>query len=110
MALTRNREIEYKNFVEWIEHRTGKTVKSWKRESHRLSTLVIFTDNTCTYLDEGMLYETIQFEEIPKSICASCGEEMHVSSWNWKKQCTNTAKLFWEKVRKLYWHRYLKAK
>ena len=106
MALSRNREIFYGNLVEWIEHKTGKTVKSWRREPHRLEELIIFTDGTCTRLQEGMAYDEITFEPIPKSICVSCGEEMHMSEWNWKAQCTNTVKQFWEKVRKLYWHRY----
>src|ERR1051325_7938501 len=111
MALTRNREIRYKDSVEFIEHVTGKTVKSWRRLPERFSTMIIFTDNTCTYLNEGALMDTnIVFEPLPKSICLSCGEEMHISNWNWKAQCQITTKRFWEKVRRLYWHRYSRNK
>lgn len=111
MALTKNREILYKNPVEFIEHKTGKTVKSWQRDYASLRVIFIFTDNTCTYIDEGGLMSmNIVYEPLPKSICVSCGEQAHVSLWDWNGRCEKSLKNFWKKVRKVYWHRYTKNK
>lgn len=111
MALSINKEIQYKNPVEFIEHFTGKTVKSWKRDYASLRIIFIFTDNTYTYVDEGgLISSNIIYEPLPKSICVSCGEDMHISSWDWSGRCEKTLKNFWQKVRKIYWHRYTKSK
>jgi len=111
MAITRNREIRYDNPVDFIEHKTGKIVKSWKHYNDRMQTLIIFTDNTCLELDEGMLISNnLVFNPLPKSICVSCGEEMHISTFDWQGRCKKTLDNFWEKVRKVYWHRYSKSK
>lgn len=111
MAITTRKEIRYRDPVEFIEHKTGKTVKSWRRDLHRFMTLIIFTDNTCLELDEGVLVAAdIVFKPLPKSICISCGEEMHFSKFDWLNRCEVTLRDFWQRARKVYWHRYSKNK
>ena len=112
MALLNNKEIRYGGNIEYIEHLTGKTVKSWRNEIAKLSQTIIFTDNTCLELNpyESIDINNLQFKEIPKSICISCGKDAHASYWDFKGWCDKTTKNFWEQVRKVYWHRYLKNK
>lgn len=47
--------------------------------------------------------------EEPEPPCKSCGK-VHNSKLDFLGRCDNTLKKFWEKVRKLYWHRYAKTK
>ena len=110
MAL-RNREIVYDNDIEYIEHISGKRVKCWKNDPSTLSRHIIFTDNTYYQIREGEEFDPERIEPLPKSFCSSCGEDMHGSGFfNWKNQCEVTVNNFWEKVRKIYWHRYSKNK
>jgi acetone carboxylase gamma subunit len=107
MALTRNRETRYENFVEFVEHKTGKRVLSWGRATDRLCCYIYFTDKTMLEVIEyeGFPDEPV-YKPIPGSICASCGENSHAGYINWKRQCVVTMRNFWERVRKVYWHRY----
>lgn len=108
MALTKNREIHFGDPVEKIEHLTGKTVLSWRREPHRFGFTVFFTDKTMCHIDEGAAFDwaKVEYLRIPTTICASCGQDAHASYWNWKGQCSATTKAFWGKMRKVFWHRY----
>lgn len=110
MGMIPSGQIKYKSPVEFIEHMTGKTVLSWKEDYQSLRTLFTFTDNTCTFVKRGQILtiEPVVFEPLPRAYCASCGETAHISGFNWKSQCDKTVSSFWEKVRKLYWHRYSK--
>jgi hypothetical protein len=108
MALI-NKEIRYNSPVEFIEHKTGKRVKSWKRLLDRMSVMIIFDDNTCVRLDEGGLIDNeIVFEPLPKSYCACCGEEAHIGYFDWAGRCDVFLKRIWGNARKLFWHRYIK--
>ena len=110
MALSTNREIFYKNPIEFLEHKTGKTVLSWRREMQRFGYTVFFTDKTMCHIDEMVPIDWTQIEylQIPSSICISCGQDSHASYWNWKGQCTATVQKFWGNMRKVFWHRYQK--
>lgn len=111
MAIATNKEILYKDPVEFVEHVTGKTVKTWRSLPYKRATLIVFTDNTCCELDEGSLIShEIVCEPLPKSICVSCGQDMHVTKFDWLGRCEATLKRFWERARKVYWHRYSKNK
>ena len=112
MALTRNREISYQSPVEFLEHITGKKVLSWRQEPERMGTVFHFTDKTMLYQDYGSMLEinNIVYEPLPKSICVSCGQDMHFSTFDWRGRCEHSLKHFWERVRKVYWHRYSKTK
>lgn len=108
----KNREIQYDNFVEYIEHLVGKKVLTYKRLPERHATIFLFTDHTSATIDEGVYVanETIKLEPIPKSFCASCGEDMHAGIVDYFGRCEITLKNFWKKARKVYWHRYSKSK
>lgn len=110
MALTTNREVFWGDPIEKIEHLTGKTVLSWRREPHRFGIAVFFTDKTMCYIDEMAPFDwsKVEYLQIPNSICASCGQDAHASYWNWKGQCSATVKAFCLKMRKVFWHRYQK--
>jgi hypothetical protein len=107
-----NRQISYRDPIEYIEHVTGKRIKAYRERPDMYRTQVIFTDNSYIEIDPGMgiEWDKLEYKEIPPSLCVSCGEIAHASIWNWKGQCEVTVKNFWEKARKLYWHRYLKNK
>lgn len=109
-TLTKNREIRYDGgWLEFIEHKTGKRILSWRREMNRLGMSLFFTDNTMLYLEHGDLFpDEPKYEPMPKSICVSCGQDHHATYWNWKGQCTATVSKFWHQVRKVFWHRYQK--
>lgn len=111
MALTTNREIFFGSPIEKVEHLTGKTVLSWRRDMNRFGYTVFFTDKTMCLIDEGAPFdwEKAEYLRIPSSICTSCGQDAHVSYWNWKGQCVATVKNFWLKARKVFWHRYQKT-
>lgn len=109
--MLKNREIIYNDYIEFIEHKTGKRVVSYKRLMDTMQTLIIFTNNTCCYVEDGMsLDDEIVFHPLPKSICSCCGEDSHCGEINWKGQCSIYVRNFWGKVRKIYWHRYSQKK
>ncbi len=112
MARATTREIRYESDIDKIEHLTGKTVKSWRNDYSTLYQIIVFTDNTILRVHpyEGLNVDNLVYEEIPKSICASCGKDAHASYWDFRGWCNVTNKRFWERVRKVYWHRYLKNK
>jgi len=110
MAIAKNREVYYSDPITYVEHKTGKKVKSIVRDYQRMGRWMLFEDKTVLYVEEGAELVFGKYQDYPKSICVSCGEEMHVSSWDWQNRCSVTLKKFWEKVRKVYWHRYLKNK
>jgi len=45
--------------------------------------------------------------EKEKSKCVFCGKKHGPTTFNEKGQCEVYENKFWEKVRKIYWHRYL---
>lgn len=98
------------NWKEIIEHKTGKKIKEWRQLQERYETLIVFTDNTCCYLAAGETLENMVFKPLPKSICVSCGKESHCGKIDELERCEVTLKNFWEKARRLYWHRYSKNK
>ena len=104
-----NKEVSYTDIIERIEHITGKNVKSYKKDYARGGTWILFDDNTCLFNSEGEMLN-LSFQEIPESFCASCGEERHAGFFDCRGWCSVVAKNFWEKVRKLYWHRYSQNK
>ena len=103
-----NREIIHNSPIEFIEHKTGKKVKSWKRLENELRTIIIFTDNTCCYLNPFDSIDEIEFQPMPKSFCACCGEETHYGYFDWAGRCEIYLKRLWEKARKVFWYRYIK--
>lgn len=107
-----DREIHFKNWIEQIEHITGKTVLSWRDDFATVNLIVLFTDKTYCKIHpyESFDVKNLKFERIPESYCASCGKDAHVSFFNWKGWCEVTNKQFWKKARKVYWHRYIKNK
>jgi hypothetical protein len=111
MSALINREIMYNTPIEFIEHLTGKKVKSYKRFLDRNTKIIIFTDNTCIELNDYELIDRkIVFKPIPKSFCACCGEESHIGYFDWNGRCEIYLKNWWKKIRKIYWHRYIKNK
>ena len=112
MALTRDRGIRCESDVEYLEHITGKKVKSWERDYCSNGTNVLFSDGTYTLLQEGQRLDPrdIKYYAIPESYCACCGERAHVGYVDWAGRCEVYLKNFWKKARKVYWYRYLKNK
>jgi hypothetical protein len=110
MALGSNREPFYEDPVAYLEHMTGKKVKSIQRDPGRFGRWVLYTDGTAQYVEEGGMFKVGEFVDPPKSICVSCGEESHFGSWDFAGRCATTMKNLWKKARKVYWHRYLKNK
>lgn len=112
MALAISREIQGKDFLQFIEHSTGKKVLSWREAAGRFGREVYFTDGTMCYLDPYVAFDFTELEymQIPKSICVSCGEEAHVSSFDRFGRCQNRLTEFYKNMRKVYWHRYSKNK
>ena len=109
MAISLNREIVYKNWIEFIEHKTGKIIKTWRQDPCKDSRTIIFMDNTSIDINEcEPIPETFNFKPIPKNYCASCGEISHSSYFDFLGRCETTLKRFWKKARKVYWYRYLK--
>ncbi len=110
MAIATNKEIYYRDIFERVEHQTGKKLRSWKRDHSSMMIYFLFEDNSIGVIQEDVAFgggiEDIDLRDIPKSFCASCGEEWHVSSFDWQGRCNVSVKKFWEKVRKIYWHRY----
>lgn len=109
MAITRNRQIIYESLPAIIEHKTGKRVRSWKSDQSSMSIFILFEDGSMGVIENG--YDEvldIQPYEVPKSFCASCGEEWHVSKFDWNGRCETRLRNFWKKARKVYWHRYIK--
>lgn len=112
MALATSREIKGKEFLEFIEHSTGKKVLSWREAVGRIGREIYFTDGTMCYIDPHSAYDftALEYMEIPKSICISCGEEMHVGSFDRHGRCENKLTEFYKNMSKVYWHRYSKNK
>lgn len=114
MALTQSREIYYVNFIERLEHITGKKVLSWHKVPHKLAHEIYFTDKTMLELRQGDELQAdpknIEYKRIPASICVSCGEDAHASTFDRLGRCSNLQRGFWSNVRKVYWHRYLKSR
>lgn len=115
MALTESRRLHYRDWIHRIEHHTSKKVLSWEQCYNRFGFDIYFTDETALYLAEGEALpdnpEELEYKPLPGSICVSCGEKRHGASvWNWKGQCSLTVKTFWEKARKVFWHRHLQAR
>ena len=105
MAINLNREISYENSIEYIEHITQRKVLSIKQDNASFRKLVVFTDGTCLYIEQG-----VNIEPLPKSICASCGEDSHCGCLDFAGRCEVKLKKIWESAKKCYWHRYLKNK
>lgn len=112
MALATNYQIPPKDFVEYLEHSTRKKILSWRMAPHRFGREVFFTDKTMCFISEGeyLDFSRIKYLEIPKSICVSCGEEMHAGAIDKYGRCENKLTEFYKNVRKVYWHRYSKNK
>lgn len=112
MAVTTSKEIVYRDQVDFIEHVTGKKVLSWRHAMERAGTIFHFTDKTMMFVDYGGMIdmENIVYEPLPRTVCLSCGGDMHAGYFDWKGRCEHTVKHFWERVRKVYWHRYSKNK
>ena len=112
MALATNRQIPQKDFASYIEHITRKKILSWRESAGRFGREVFFTDNTMCYIDDGSMFDwsNIEYLQIPKSICRSCGEEMHFGAIDEYGRCENKLTEFYKNVRKVYWHRYSKDK
>ncbi len=111
MAIATNKEIYYRDIFERVEHQTGKKLRSWKRDQSSLMIYFLFEDGSIGAIQEGFIFdggiEDIDLRDIPKSFCTSCGEEWHVSGFDWQGRCETSVRNFWKKVRKIYWHRYL---
>jgi NADH pyrophosphatase NudC (nudix superfamily) len=104
-----NREIKY-DFIQYVEQKTGKKVRSYYRHDNMYVTKIFFEDNTEAAIREWEGFDNY-FEITPvKRFCVSCGEEMHISEFDWKGRCSTTIKNFWNKFRKIYWHRYSKTR
>lgn len=111
MAIATSREVYYANFAKYIEHQTGKKLKSWKRDHASLLIYFLFEDGSIGAIREGGSFDQIfDVRDMPKSFCVSCGEEWHASTFDWQGRCQTSVKNFWQKVRKVYWHRYSKNK
>ena len=80
MAITINKEIKYDSPTDFIEHLTGKTVKSYKRLMNENYKVFIFTDNTAIKVEEGQEVDldNLVFTPIPKSFCSSCQYLHHI--------------------------------
>lgn len=100
--------------LDYVEHKTGKKVRSWKRDDASLNIFFLFEDGTMGAVREGMMIDgplpEIHPYEVPKTFCTSCGEEWHAATFDWQGRCGVSVKNFWNKVRKVYWHRYIKNK
>lgn len=112
MALATNYQIQQKDFVEYIEHTTRKKILSWRHSPGRFGREVYFTDSTAIFVEEGTYFDfsRIEYLEMPKSICISCGEEAHCGKFDRHGRCENKLTEFYKNVRKVYWHRYSKNK
>lgn len=115
MAIASNREIYYENMFKYVEHKTGKKLRSWKKDQCSLKIFFLFEDGSMGVIEEGMMIDgdipEIKAYDIPKSFCASCGEEWHqASQFDWQGRCAVSLKKYWNNVRKVYWHRYIKNK
>jgi hypothetical protein len=110
MATSVIKPIRYDNPVAYIEHVTGKTVRSFKQELGRFGYVALFTDDTYCFIDDGGYFDWRNIEYRPasdlKSFCASCGGDSHVSSFDWRGWCNHKVAQFWRRARKVYWHRY----
>ncbi len=108
-----NREVSYPNFLTYVEHVTGKKIRSYEYDYMRACTNILFDDETMIRVREGEALDEnhIVYERPTGYFCVSCGERSHgACEFDWRGWCTTTVSKFSEKVRKLYWHRYLKNK
>ena len=111
--LINNREVSYPTFFVYLEHVTGKKVRSYERSYNSRRIQVLFTDETMISLGEGEALnpDHLVYERPLGYFCVSCGERSHgACEYDWRGWCTTTVKNFSEKMRKVYWHRYLKNK
>lgn len=99
------------NPFQYIEHVTGKKVIGIKDYPEKFGRLVIFEGNLCCFVEEGsrLDWRNVKYEMLPYGICSSCGEPDHFSEWN-RRGCSVTNNRFWDKVKRVYWHRYIKNK
>lgn len=110
MAQIRSREVSNRLFEEQVFHQTGKRVRSWMRNATSFTTSILFEDGTEGIVAEGERFsEVMQLPEV-KRFCVSCGQDMHFASFDWMGRCNHTVRHFWEKVRRVYWHRYSRNK
>ena len=108
---TNNDKYTPQDHIQYIEHTTGKKVLKVVNDPARMGRMVVFTDETCCWVEGGSMFDwkNVNYEKIPESICSSCGEPAHFTGWN-KRGCNVSNNRFWDKVRKIYWHRYSKSK
>ncbi len=107
-----NRYSTQRKIIKNIEYYTGKKIKSIRKDDCRDGRNVLFEDGTEGFVpSHGNMInsDTIRHERV-KHFCPSCGGEHHGGGLNWKKQCSVTVGKFWDKVRKLYWHRQGQSK
>jgi hypothetical protein len=92
-----------------LEHYWNKKLRSYERSYSTLSWIFLFEDGTEGELREGEEITAMRWREKPESFCLSCGESLHVGTFDRLGRCENSLKLFWEKVRKVFCHRRSKA-
>lgn len=106
-----NKEIIYNSGIDHIEHLTGKKVLSWEENNYKDSISIYFTDGTQLELRQGYEFpKNPEYKKITEGICISCGEHSHCGYIDGLGRCSITVKNFWNKVRKIFWHRYLNNK
>lgn len=94
-----------------IYRHTGKVAVGVAYSPNTLGIHVLFEDGMEGFLTEGDSIDGIQIREKPKHFCASCGEEDHgPGTFDQLGRCHISKGRFWEKVRRLFWHRHSKGK
>ena len=93
-----------------IEHTSGKKViDSYSSFNSKLITYILEGGDAVQICPEDEVGE-MKIVKYVLNICTSCGEQKHISKFNSNGQCEKTINNFYNKVRKLFWHRYIKTK
>ena len=93
-----------------VGHYFNDPVRECVPDPASLSYVFLFQSGREGVLQEGCDLSAMQFRERPKTFCVSCGEEPHVSTFDWLGRCQHSITKFWNRARKVYWHRYSKEK
>jgi hypothetical protein len=103
-------KISEKEKIFALEHHFNKKLRAYERSNNIFGWIFLFEDGTEGELGEGEEISAMRWRQTPRSFCASCGEKLHVGNIDWLGRCEYSVARFWNKARKVFWHRYLKER
>lgn len=100
-----------RNIKSAVEYYTGKRVCEYYHDPLSFLLRFLFDDDTEGTLSPEQDISEIKITKKFEYFCVSCGEPgKHISYFDQQGRCEITIKNFWNKARKLFWHRYIENK